>query len=230
MAVALEERADRMTRPLLDCIELGAREKASATVLLLHGLGANGDDLAPLVPYFAQPDVRFVLPNAPERPVTINGGYRMPAWYDIERLGEAGGENEEDVLESTRDLDALVAREVERGIPASRVVLAGFSQGGALALHAGTRYPDPLLGIVVLSGYEVRARTREEEASPRNRTTPILFCHGTEDPMVPLARGRAAYEAHRGEGRSWHEFPMGHEICEEEIALVRDWLKERVAT
>ena len=219
-----------MTRPLLDCLELGARSTARASILLLHGLGANASDLAPLVPYFALPDVRFVLPNAKERRVTINAGYRMPAWYDIERLGEAGGENEEDVLESTRDLDALVAREVERGVPASRVVLAGFSQGGALALHAGTRYPETLLGIVVLSGYEVRAHTRVQEASAANRRTPILFCHGTDDPMVPLARGRAGYEAHRGEGRSWHEFPMGHEICEEEIVLVRGFLEERVAT
>ena len=213
--------------PLLDCLELGPPGKARATVLLLHGLGANADDLAPLVPYLALPGLRFVLPNAPERAVTINGGYWMPAWYDIERLGEAGGENDQHVLDASAAVTALVAREAERGIEASRVVLAGFSQGGALALHAGTRSPDALLGIVVLSGYEVRARTRQEE-SGANGTTPILFCHGREDPTVPMERGRAAYEAHAGPGRTWHEFAMGHEICEAEIALLREWLAERL--
>jgi phospholipase/carboxylesterase len=193
----------------------------------LHGLGANADDLAPLVPYLARPGLRFVLPNAPERAVTINGGYVMPAWYDIERLGEAGGENEADVVETSTAVAALVAREAERGVKASRVVVAGFSQGGAVALHVGTRYPDTLAGIVVLSGYEVRAGTRDEEASPANHATPILFCHGSADAVVPIARGRAAYEAHRGPGRSWHEFPMGHEICEAEIVLLSEWLAER---
>jgi phospholipase/carboxylesterase len=215
--------------PLLDCLELGPRGKVHSTVLLLHGLGANADDLAPLVPYLARPGVRFVLPNAPERAVTINGGYRMPAWYDIERLGEAGGENEAQVEEASAAVAALVAREAERGVDASRVVLAGFSQGGAVALHTGTRHPETLLGLVVLSGYEVRARTRDQEENPANRVTPILFCHGSEDPTVPVARGRAAYEAHAGPGRSWHEFPMGHEICEPEIALVAEWLADRVS-
>lgn len=217
-----------MTAALPDCIEIGPRGAARASVLLLHGLGANGDDLAPLVPYLAGPDVRFVLPDAPERAVTINGGYRMPAWYDILRMGESGGEDEAQVRETSAVLAALVAREAERGVPASRVVLAGFSQGGAMALHAGTRHPEPLLGIVVLSGYEVCAASRALEETAANRATPMLFCHGTGDAMVDVERGRAAYEAHPGPSRSWHEFPMGHEICEEEITLLRDWLAERI--
>ena len=216
--------------PLLDCLELAPRGPAHATVLLLHGLGANADDLAPLVPYLAQPGVRFVLPNAPERAVTINGGYWMPAWYDIERFGEmGGGENAADVLETSAAVTALITREAERGVKPSRVVLAGFSQGGAVALHAGTRYPETLAGIVVLSGYEVRAHTREQEESAANRATPILFCHGSEDATVPVKRGRAAYEAHPGPSRSWHEFPMGHEICEPEITLLAEWLNARLA-
>lgn len=210
--------------PLLDCLELAPRGPAHSTVILLHGLGANADDLAPLVPYLARPGVRFVLPNAPERAVTINGGYRMPAWYDIDRLAETGGENEADVLETSAAVQALITREAEHGVKASRVILAGFSQGGAVALHTGTRHPETLAGIVVLSGYEVRAHTREREASAANRATPILFCHGSEDATVPVWRGRAAYEAHQGTERSWHEFPMAHEICEAEITLLSEYL------
>jgi phospholipase/carboxylesterase len=215
-----------MEESLLECLEVGPAESASGTVICLHGLGASGDDLAPLVPYLKQPGIRFVFPHAPSRAVTINGGYWMPAWYDILRLGEAGGENEADVRRSAASVTALVAREGTRGVPASRVVLMGFSQGGALALHVGTRHPEPLLGIVVLSGYEVLAEKRAEE-SPANRETPILFCHGTEDPVVPIARGRAAYRTHAGPGRSWHEFPMEHEICGEELDLLRGWLGAR---
>jgi phospholipase/carboxylesterase len=215
-----------MKQSVLECLEVGPAENPSGTVICLHGLGATSDDLAPLVPYLKQPGVRFVFPQAPSRAVTINGGYWMPAWYDIARLGEAGGENEADVRSAALSVAALIDREGARGVPVSRVVLMGFSQGGAMALHVGTRHPERLLGIVVLSGYEVLADQRAEE-SAANGETPIVFCHGTEDPVVPIARGRAAYRTHAGPGRSWHEFPMQHEICAEEMDLLRGWLEAR---
>ena len=215
---------------LLPCVEVGPRSQAEGAVVWLHGLGADGHDFVPIVPYLGLPDVRFVFPHAPSRPVTINGGMVMPAWYDITALARAGGEDESQVREASAQVGAILAREVERGVPASRIVLAGFSQGAALALHAGTRYPDRLAGILVLSGYEVRARSREGEASPANRATPILFCHGTRDPTVPVAGGRLAYDAHASPQReaAWREFPMAHEVSEEEIAVVRDWLHARL--
>lgn len=216
---------------LLPCVEVGPRGQAAGAVVWLHGLGANGHDFEPIVPYLELPRVRFVFPHAPLRRVTINGGMEMPAWYDILSFGrEGGGENPAHVREARAQVDALLRREKERGIAPDRTVLAGFSQGAALALHAGTRYPESLAGILVLSGYEVLPRTREAEASPANRRTPMLFCHGTHDPLVPVERGRAAFEAHAAPERDaqWREFPIAHEVSDEEIAAVRDWLHARL--
>jgi len=215
---------------LLPCVEVGPRGQAAGSVVWMHGLGANGHDFEPIVPYLKLPRVRFVFPHAPLRRVTINGGMEMPAWYDILSLGREGGGNPEHVREARGQVDALLRREKERGIAPDRTVLAGFSQGGALALHTGTRYPESLAGILVLSGYEVLPRTREAEASPANRRTPVLFCHGTEDPLVPVARGRAAFQAHATPEREahWREFPIAHEVSDEEIAAARDWLHARL--
>lgn len=185
-----------------------------------------------MVPLLGLPQVRFVFPHAPQRPVTINMGLIMPAWYDIRSLGGGeGAEDKEDVCESARQVEALLGREAERGVQPSRIVLAGFSQGGAVALHVGTRYGKSLRGIMVLSGYEVLSATREAEAAPANRGTPLLFCHGTFDPLVSLGRGRQAYEAHAHPGRpaEWHEFPVAHEVSLEEIRVVGDWLRARFA-
>jgi phospholipase/carboxylesterase len=214
---------------LLPCVEAGPREDASGAVVLLHGLGANGHDFAPIVPMFELPRVRFVFPHAPSRPVTINGGMVMPAWYDILALARPGGENAEQVRASSAQVDALLDREVARGVPAERIVLAGFSQGAALALHAGTRYAKRLAGILFLSGYEVRSASRAAEEAPANRPTPMLFCHGRYDQVVPLQGGRMAYDAHATPAREalWREFPIGHEVSEEEIGVVRDWLHAR---
>jgi phospholipase/carboxylesterase len=215
---------------LLPCVEVGPRGEADGAVVWLHGLGASGHDFEPIVPYLELPRVRFVFPHAPVRAVTINGGMQMPAWYDILSLARAGGGNAAHVAEARGQVDALLRRETERGLAADRVVLAGFSQGAALALHTGTRYRDALAGILVLSGYEVLPETREAEASPANRGTPMLFCHGAYDPVVPLAGGRAAYQAHATPGRDaqWLEFPIGHEVSDDEIAAVRDWLHARL--
>jgi phospholipase/carboxylesterase len=216
---------------VLPGVEIDARGEPAGTVIWMHGLGASGHDFEPIVPLLELPQVRFVFPHAPARGVTINGGLIMPAWYDIFALATAGGEDADDVRESAAMIEALVDREAARGIPSERVVLAGFSQGGAMALFVGTRHAKPLAGIMVLSGYEVLARTREAETSEANRTTPLLVAHGTHDPMVPIARARDAFAAY-AEGRAeaqWHQFAMGHEVCPAEIAIIREWLGARFA-
>lgn len=219
-------------RDVLPAVEIDARGEPAGTVIWLHGLGASGHDFEPIVPLLQLPGVRFVFPHAPPRGVTINGGLIMPAWYDILSLGAArGGEDPEDVRESAAMVEALIAREAQRGVSSDRVVLAGFSQGGAMALFVGTRHARPLRGIMVLSGYEVLAHTREAEASDANRDAPMLFCHGSFDPMVDIARARAAFSAYarRGSAAEWHEFPMAHEVSPPEIVVIRDWLAARFA-
>lgn len=223
----------RATGERLSCVEVEAEGEPRGSVVWLHGLGADGHDFEPVVPLLGLPDVRFVFPNAPARPVTINGGMVMPAWYDVVSLGGPGpGEPADDVRRSARLIEAVLEREEKRGVASSRIVLAGFSQGAAMALHMGTRYPGPLLGIMVLSGYEVLAETREAEASPANRATPMLFCHGTQDPLVGIERGREAYRAYATPERQaeWHEFPVAHEVSPPEIAVIAGWLKARFKT
>jgi phospholipase/carboxylesterase len=217
---------------ILPAVEVGPAEEPAGSVLWLHGLGADGHDFEGLVPLLGLPRVRFVFPHAPLRGVTINGGMLMRAWYDIDRFDRGdGGEQASHVRASTELIEALLARERERGVPSERTVLAGFSQGGAMALHVGPRHPRTLGGILVLSGYEVLPETRAAEASPANRETPMLFVHGAYDDLVPVSRARRAYEAQAAAGRpvGWQEYPMGHEVCAEEVALVRDWLHQRLA-
>jgi phospholipase/carboxylesterase len=211
-------------------VEVGPKEKAAGAVVWLHGLGASGSDFEDVVPLLRLPEVRFVFPHAPVHAVTINGGLLMPAWYDILHLG-GGGERAEHVRESVQHVEALLARERERGVSASRTVLAGFSQGGAIALFAGVRYAQTLTGIMVLSGYEVLPETLEAEAGDANRMTPVLFCHGIYDPMVPIERAREAYRrcAESGRPAEWHEFPMEHQVSMEEIEVIREWLHARFA-
>ena len=211
-------------------MEVGPRGQADAAVVWLHGLGADGHDFEPIVPMLGLPRVRFVFPNAPLRAVTINGGLVMPAWYDITALDREGGADVADVRESAAEVAALLAREKQRGIPPGKTVLAGFSQGAAVALHAGVRHPEALAGILVLSGYEVLPAAREAEAAPANRRTPMLFCHGTEDPLVPVERGRAAWKAYATPDREalWREFPIAHQVSPEEIEVFAGWLHERL--
>jgi phospholipase/carboxylesterase len=217
---------------VLPSLEIDAQGEPAGSIIWMHGLGASGHDFEPIVPLLDLPSVRFVFPHAPARGVTINGGLIMPAWYDILALGTAaGGEDADDVRESAAMIEALIVREGARGVPSEHVVLAGFSQGAAMALFVGTRHARPLRGIMVLSGYEVLARTREAEASEANRKTPLLFCHGTLDPMISVVRARAAFAAHET-GRpeaEWHQFPMGHEVSPPEIDVIRRWLAARFA-
>jgi len=219
--------------PLLSCVEVDAPAGASASVIFLHGLGADGHDFEPVVPVFRMPWARFVFPHAPSMPVTINGGYVMPAWYDIRSLDldprARGREDEGHVRRSAAAIEELIAREVERGVPAARIVLGGFSQGGAMALYTGARYPERLAGLLVLSAYEV-LRERRDEESAANRETPAFFGHGRHDPIVPLFAGQAACEAARRPGRDvrWHEFPIQHEVSLPELEVVGRWLHERL--
>lgn len=215
---------------ILPCVEVPPRGEARGAVVWLHGLGASGHDFEDVVPMLDLPDVRFVFPHAPRRPVTVNMGLVMPAWYDIRALGgERGEEDERGIRDSARLVENLLAREKERGVPAERLALAGFSQGGAMALFTGMRHAETLAGVMVLSAYELLPDTREEEASPANATTPLLVCHGTDDPMVPIEGGRRAFESWSSPQRpaEFHEFPMPHSVSLEEIEVVKRWLGER---
>ena len=215
---------------LLPCVEVEPRGPATSSIVWLHGLGASGHDFEPVVPHLRLPRTRFVFPHAPRRPVTLNMGLIMPAWYDFTELDRAGAETERHVRESDGLVRALLEREKERGVPPERTVLAGFSQGAAVALFTGVRYPETLAGIVALSGYELLGPTREAEASAANRATPMFFGHGRYDPMVPLAMGKAAHAAYATGGRDaqWHEYPIEHSVSMPEIDEIGAWLRERL--
>ena len=209
--------------------EVRASRKAIGVVIWLHGLGASGSDFVPIVPHLQLPDVDFLFPEAPVRPVTINGGFEMPAWYDIttfEQIPER--EHPPHIAEASKMIREVISKEVERGIPSEQIVLMGFSQGAALALHVGRAHPEKLAGIAVLSGYELLSEQRRFE-SRANCHTPILFCHGVRDLVVPLRRGESAYDSLSEDfsGLEWREYPVGHEICLEELRHIRFWLHAR---
>ena len=218
---------------LLPCVEVEARGPATASVIWLHGLGADGHDFEPLVPHLRLPHARFVFPNAPAIAVTINGGYVMPAWYDIRNLEMSPhAQDREDpaqIRRSAAAIEALIAREVARGVPTERIVLAGFSQGGAMALYVATRHAQRLAGFMVLSAYELLS-AHTSEHSEANAATPALFCHGRHDAMVPMFAGQAACESARRGGREvrWYDFPIGHEVSMPEIQTIAAWLRERL--
>lgn len=214
---------------LLETVEVETGPRPAVAVLWLHGLGADGHDFEPIVPELGLPPtpaVRFVFPHAPFRPITINRGLVMRAWYDVRDDGGERREDAEGVRASQRAIEALLRREQARGIPAERIVLAGFSQGGAMALHTGLRFPEPLAGILALSCFLPLAETLPAEASPANRRVPIFLAHGTLDAVIPLARGRRARDtlAALGYALEWHEYPMPHAVCPEEVADIGRWL------
>jgi phospholipase/carboxylesterase len=224
-----------MSRPSIresaDGIVVETGPDPATSVIWLHGLGADGSDFVPIVPALRlTAPVRFVFPHAPFRPVTINNGMVMRAWYDV--LALEGGQRREDeagIRESARRVEALIAAEVARGAAPARVILAGFSQGGAIALQVGLRRREGLAGLLVLSSYLPLAHTVEAEASPAGRGTPVFFAHGTEDPLIPVARARAARDALTALGCAveYREYPIGHTVSDAVIRDLAAWLARR---
>jgi phospholipase/carboxylesterase len=219
-----------MTQALLETVEVETGRNPTASILWMHGLGADGHDFEPAVPHLADQigqSVRFVFPHAPTRPVTINGGMRMRAWYDILGFESDSQQDEEGFRASTAAVRALMAREQERGIVAGRMILAGFSQGGAMALYMGARYPERLAGIVALSCYLPLASKLGAERLATNQSTPIFMAHGSLDAVIEERRGlesRAALEA-AGYAVEWHSYRMAHAVCVEELAAISAFLK-----
>ena len=219
---------------MLDCIELQTRDQPSASVIWLHGLGADGYDFVPVVKELealGAPAARYVFPHAPQIPVSINNGYVMRAWYDILGTDLVRREDEAGLRRSQTQVEQLIDREVARGMPRSRIVLAGFSQGGAITLQTGLRQAEPLAGLVALSCYLPLAPLFAAERAAGSAAVPILLAHGSSDPVVPLARGAAAREQLQqlGYAVQWHEYPMPHSVCGEEIEDIAAFLKRVLA-
>jgi phospholipase/carboxylesterase len=214
---------------MLETIEVETAANPSAAVIWLHGLGADGHDFEAIVPEIVRPGERawrFVFPNAPVRPVTINGGMRMRAWYDIRGLDRKAAED----LTGFRDTDAqvrqLIAREGERGIPPNRIVLAGFSQGGAVSLYTAPRFPEKLAGVMALSCYLPGHAGFMAERAPANDATPIFMAHGQGDATLPIVMGLQSRDFLKAQGYAveWHDYPMAHAVCAAEIADIREFL------
>lgn len=216
-----------------ETIEIETGPDPTGSVIWLHGLGADGHDFEPIVGELGLADelaLRFVFPHAPVRPVTINGGTEMRAWYDILSLERDGPVDEAGIRESAEILNGLIVREIERGVAASNIIAAGFSQGGAIALHAALRYPERLGGLMALSTYlplpdAFEAEVAENPAAAE-RNLPIFMAHGSFDPMLPMHLGRSSADLLIGAGFDveWHDYPMAHAVCAEEIADIRRWL------
>jgi phospholipase/carboxylesterase len=213
-----------------DAVEIETGRNPQAAVIWLHGLGADGHDFEPIVPELVRPSdrpLRFVFPHAPVRPVTLNGGYAMRAWYDIIAIDRRAAEDEQGIRASQALVTELIRGENARGIPTERIVLAGFSQGGAMALFCGTRYPERLAGILALSCYQVLATRFDAERLPANQATPIFLAHGMQDPVVVPALGEAARRQLEAAGFAveWHAYSMPHAVCPQEVADIAAWLR-----
>jgi phospholipase/carboxylesterase len=210
----------------VEAIEIQTGSKPAASIIWLHGLGADGHDFEPIVPELklAKP-VRFVFPHAPARPVTINQGMRMRAWYDILQLG-GGPEDEAGIRASQRMIEKLISEEKGKGPPAAKIVMAGFSQGGAIALQTALRYPERFAGVLALSTYLPLAGSLQSERSPANQDIPIFMAHGRYDDIIPLRRAEESRRLLEAAGYrvEWHEYPMPHSVCAEEIADIAAFL------
>ena len=215
---------------LLEYVEVATSDNPSYSVIWLHGLGADGHDFEPIVPYLGLPPamgVRFIFPHALVRPVTINGGAVMRAWYDIIEISTSRSQDEAGIRHSAAKVRDLIGSEIERGTPASRIILAGFSQGGAMALHVGLRYPEKLAGIMALSAYLLFPERLQAELSQANAGTPVFMGHGTFDPVVPFALGQAAHSLLQA-GQwpvEWHSYPVPHSVSQPEIADIGQWIQ-----
>ncbi|UVW28302.1 alpha/beta hydrolase [Massilia sp. H6] len=219
---------------LLENIEIDTAPNPEIAIIWLHGLGADGNDFVPMVQELdlaGLPGIRFVFPHANTMPVTINGGYVMRSWYDIVATDLTRREDEGGLRASQRDVEALIAREKARGIPASRIILAGFSQGCAMTLQAGMRHPETLAGMLCLSGYLPLAANAGAERTEQSLATPVFMAHGRQDTVVPFARAQESAEMLRQLGYQveWHEYPMPHSLCLEEVRDISAWLKKVLA-
>ena len=218
----------------LQTIEINPAAEPRATVIVLHGLGADGTDFLPMADQLdlaAVGPVRFVMPRAPVRRVTINGGQPMRAWYDILGADLVKREDEVGLRDSMQQVSQLIDREVARGVPAERIVLAGFSQGSAIALGTGLRHSTRLAGLAGLSGYVPLAHTSAAERQPASQGLPVFMAHGRSDAVVPLARGSAGRVLLQGLGLDveWHDYPIEHSVCMEEVAALKQWLLKVLA-
>lgn len=213
-----------------DVVEVETGRNPAASVIWLHGLGADGHDFEPIVPELVSPGeraLRFVFPHAPVRPVTLNNGYPMRAWYDIAALDRGAPQDEAGIRASQARIGELIRRENERGVATQHIVLAGFSQGGAMALFAGTRYPQQLAGIMGLSCYLLLAGRLEGERSAANQATPVFLAHGSQDPVVAPALGAEAHRQLEAAGYKveWHAYSMPHSVCPQEVRDIAAWLR-----
>ena len=217
----------------LDSIIIETQPHPDAAIIWLHGLGADGNDFVPIIEQLQLPShlaVRFIFPHAPVRPITINQGYQMPGWYDISSLSIVEGEDEAGIRESSAILKELCQEQEASGIDSSRIIIAGFSQGGAIALHCGCRYPRQLGGIMALSTYLALPDTLEEEISDHITEIPIFMAHGRQDDVVDYEYGKQCLEQLEGYDIEvqWNEYDMGHAVCLEEIQHIRQWLTEQL--
>lgn len=215
---------------LMPRIEVETADTPRAAVIWLHGLGADGHDFAPLVDELdltGCPPIRFVFPHAPAMPVTINGGYVMPAWYDIRGTALARDEDRAGIEASAMAIEALIANEIKRGVSPGAIVLAGFSQGSAMALHTGLRHPAPLAAVIALSGYLPLAGAFAAQRSAANQSTPIFMAHGDDDEVVPLGRATASKQvlSELGYQIQWHRYAMGHSVHPQEVMDIAEFLR-----
>lgn len=222
------------TRESADDVVLTPAAPPTAAVIWLHGLGADGFDFVPIVDELRLPatlPVRFIFPHAAPRPVTINNGYVMRAWYDIKGFGPERAEDDGGIRGSEDVVKRYIEQQIAQGIPASKIVIAGFSQGGAIALQTGLRYRQRLAGIMALSTYLPLRASVAKEGSEANRDIPILMCHGMQDSIVPMQMGTASRDVLQGLGYSieWHSYPMEHSVCMEEVVDISKWLQARLA-
>jgi len=222
-----------MITKTVDClpaVEIETSTCPTHAIVWLHGLGADGNDFLPIVnelELLPETSIRFVFPHAPERPVSINNGYIMRAWYDICHADFNNRQDESGIRDSQKAIDALIEKEIQRGIPSKHILLAGFSQGGAMALQAGLRQTNPLAGIIALSCYLPLAETLATEASAANAATRIFMAHGIYDPVIPITHAIASREKllTANYPLEWHEYPMAHSVCEQEIVDISCWLR-----
>lgn len=215
----------------LPSVVLNPPGQHSATVIWMHGLGADGNDFVPVIPMLNLPadhGIKFVFPNAPQRPVTINGGMVMPAWYDILGVDFGSQQDEPGIRGSQSEIEKIIAAEVDAGVPSSRIVLAGFSQGGVIALHTGLRHPQPLGGILALSTYLALQEKLEVEANAENKNTAIWMAHGNYDPVIPFRHAEQSRDRLQQAGYAvdWHAYPMEHQVVMEQIREIGTWLQK----